>query len=195
MKSAGTISASSGAAVDRLEHEAGLGPGTLRDAEILERHRGRQRLEVAIGLVGEAQPRQRPLRVLDEEAVELEARAAAGIEVEHGAEVLFELVARLTVVGTGIEALPVRLHPRDDEVVVGLGRDAAEHHVDLERLVGRHRIVDGLLDLALEPEDEARAEHALERVRDRPPARDACRRSRWLSPKLSPTGTGSPRWS
>ena len=51
-------------------------------------------------------------------------------------------------------ALPVSREPVDDQIVVDLRRLAAEHEINLERLIDEARVVDVLLDLLLERQNE-----------------------------------------
>ena len=78
---------------------------------------------------------------------------------------LLEFGAPVAIVRTRISVLlPVPLHPGDDQFVVDFRRLAAEHEVDLQRLVQRHRISHLGLDRAFELQQQTRAEHALQRL-------------------------------
>ena len=60
--------------------------------------------------------------------------------------------------------LPVAREPGQDQIIVDLRRLAAEHQIDLERLVDEGRIVDVLLDLLLKRQDEPRPHEPFERL-------------------------------
>ena len=142
-----------------VEHHRHVGPALARRYPIGSDRAG-LRFQELIGALCDRKPRQRALAFLDQAAVELDQRFA-GVEVEHGGQMLFQPLDRLGVAGSGIERRPILPHPVLDQFLIG-GLQAAEHHVDLERLIGESRIGEVGAKLLLQPEDQARPEHALE---------------------------------
>ena len=91
-----------------------------------------------------------------------EQRLVAGLQIEQRDEMLFQRLAAARVAGTGIQGVgPVPPHPLQNEFAVDRLL-AAEHQVDLQRLVEETRHIAVGLEQFLQPEHQARPKHALE---------------------------------
>ena len=150
--------------VDGLEHLVGI------RARLVDQHPVEQSLlrrgvllQAGIGELGERHAGEHPLGVGDQRRVGADEHGASRVELEHRVEVGPQRLAALGVEPPGVDVLlPVAHHPGGDDVLVR--SVAGQHPVDLQRLVGRARIVEVRLQHLLDAKDQARAERALERA-------------------------------
>ena len=181
-------------AVRRLEDQRHVGAAATRGDPVLELLGMRLGFQQRIGAFGNAHARQRRLRLFDQRAVQRNLRRLVDVEIEHRDEMRAKQFASLRIGRAGIHVLfPIGREPVDDQILVDDGRLAAQHQIDLERLVDEARVVDVLLDLLLEPQDEPRPHQALQRRLVGRFRRPTSRRGRWLRPKVWATGVASSR--
>ena len=145
-----------------FEHAGGIRAAFLRSHPVAGAGRAGLRFQQRIGALRHVQAGKGLLALPDQAAIELDERLPA-FEVEHGVELLFERLAAFGVGGARIEIVgPVAPHPGLDQLAI-LRLLPAEHQIDLQCLVDEARIGGLGVELLFQAEDQARAEHPLER--------------------------------